>query len=97
MYAKLIDGALVKAPRKMNIEIDGELYTVYNPTAEMLTADGWLPVVLTDKPEAPEGYHYESTYTEVNDEIMQGWALVEDPPDISDSEALDIIVGGGEA
>ena len=40
MYAKLIDGALVKAPRKMNIEIEGEPYVVYNPPAEMLEADG---------------------------------------------------------
>lgn len=95
MYAKLIDGALVYAPRKMNTEIGGEPYVVYNPPAEMLEADGWLPVVYTDEPgDAPEGYHYEPTYTEEGGEIVQGWELVEDPPDISDSEALEIILGG---
>ena len=97
MYAKLIDGALVYAPRKMNTEIGGVSYTVFNPPAEMLEADGWLPVVYTDEPEAPEGYHYEATYSEESGEIVQGWELVKDPDDIPDSEALEIIMGGGEA
>ena len=35
-YAKLIDGALVYAPRKIQREIDGKQYTTYNPTGEML-------------------------------------------------------------
>ena len=95
MYAKLIDGALVYAPRKMNTEIGGEPYVVYNPPAEMLEADGWLPVVYTDEPgDAPEGYHYEPTYTEEGGEIVQGWALVE--TDYSDAEAYDILFGGDE-
>lgn len=97
MYAKLIDGALIPAPRKMNTEIGGVSYTVFNPPAEMLEADGWLPVVYTDEPEAPEGYHYEATYSEESGEIVQGWELVKDPDDIPDSEALEIIMGGGEA
>lgn len=95
MYAKLIDGALVYAPRKMNTEIGGEPYVVYNPPAEMLEADGWLPVVYTDEPgDAPEGYHYEPTYTEEGGEIVQGWELVE--TDYSDAEAYDILFGGDE-
>lgn len=94
-YAKLIEGALVYAPRKLPTEIDGEPYVVYNPPDELLEAQGWLPVVYTDPPEAPEGYHYEPTYTEDGGEIVQGWVLVEDPDDISDSEALEIIMGGG--
>ena len=93
-HAKLIDGALVFAPRKVNTTIDGEPYVVYNPSAELLEEQGWLPVVYTDPPEAPEGYHYEPTYTEDGGEIVQGWVLVEDPDDISDSEALEIIMGG---
>lgn len=96
MYAKLIDGALIYAPRKMNTEIGGVSYTVFNPPAEMLEADGWLPVVYTDEPEAPEDYHYEATYSEESAEIVQGWELVKDPDDIPDSEALEIIMGGGE-
>lgn len=96
-YAKLIGGQLVYAPRKMNTEIEGEPYVVYNPPAEMLEADGWLPMIETEPPEAPEGYHYEPTYTEEGGEIVQGWELVEDPDDISNDEALGIIMGGGEA
>ena len=103
MRAKIIDGVFTPAPRKITVEqeFEGELgfYTVYNPPAELLEEDGWLPVVYTDPPEdAPEGYHYEPTYTEwqteTGREIMQEWMLVEDPAYISDSEALDIILGG---
>lgn len=94
MRAKIIDGEIVFAPRKIVREIDGEMYTTYNPTDEMLADAGWLTVVETEPPEAPEGYHYEATYTEDDGEIVQGWVLVEDSDDISDSEALDIIMGG---
>lgn len=95
MRAKLIDGVLVYAPRKIKREIDGRTYVTYNPTDEMLAEQGWLLVVETPVPgDAPEGYHYEPTYTEEGGEIVQGWVLVQDPDDISDSEALDIIMGG---
>lgn len=95
MMAKIIDGELVLAPNKINREIDGEPYVTYNPTDEMLAEQGWLEVVETPMPgDAPEGYHYEPTYTEDGGEIVQGWELTEDPPDISDSEALEIILGG---
>ena len=95
MYAKLIDGELVLAPRKINREIDGEPYVTYNPTDEMLAAQGWLPLIETDPPDdPPEGYHYEPSYTEESGEIVQGWELVEDPPDIPAEEALEIILGG---
>ena len=98
-HAKLIDGEPVFAPRKMNTDIDGEPYVVFNPPADMLEDDGWLPVVETAMPgDAPEGYHYEATYTEwqteIGREILQEWELVEDPPDIPAEEALDIILGG---
>ena len=95
MRAKLIDGVFIPAPRKIQREIGGETYVTYNPTDEMLAEQGWLPVVETDPPDnPPEGYHYEPTYTEESGKIVQGWELVEDPPDISDSEALEIILGG---
>ena len=95
MRAKIIDGVFTPAPRKILREIDGVEYITYNPTDEMLAEQGWLPVIETDPPEAPEGYHYEPTYTEEGGEIVQGWVLVKDPDDISDSEALEIIMGGG--
>ena len=95
MRAKLINGQLVYAPRKIQREIDGETYITYNPTDEMLAEQGWLPVVESPVPgDAPEGYHYEPTYTEEGGEIVQGWVLVQNPDDISDSEALEIIMGG---
>lgn len=95
MRAKLIDDQLIYAPRKIKREIDGETYITYNPTDEMLAEQGWLTVVETDPPgDAPEGYHYEATYTEEGGEIVQGWVLVQDPDDISDSDALEIIMGG---
>lgn len=94
-YAKLIDGEIVFAPRKIQTEIDGEPYTVYNPTAEMLEGDGWLPVVETESPDdAPDGYHYAPTYTEDGDEIVQGWELVE--TEYSDAEVANILFGGDE-
>ena len=94
-YAKLIDGDLVIAPRKIKAEIDGEWYNVFNPPAELLEADGWLPVIETEMPgDAPEGYHYEATYTEESGEIVQGWELVEN--EYSDAEAFDMIFGGDE-
>ena len=94
MRAKIIDGALVYAPRKINRTIDGQDYTTYNPTDEMLAEQGWLPVVETDPPEAPEGYHYEPTYTEESGEIVPGWELAE--TEYTDSEVFDILFGGDE-
>lgn len=95
MRAKIIDGQLVYAPRKIEREIDDNTYITYNPTDEMLAKQGWLIVVETPVPgDAPEGYHYEDTYTEDGGEIVQDWVLVQDPDDISDSEALEIIMGG---
>lgn len=99
MRAKLIDGALVYAPRKIQTEIDGEMYTVYNPPDELLAEQGWLPVVETPMPDdAPDGYHYEPTYaewqTETGREILQEWELVETEYSIAD--AAEILFGGDE-
>lgn len=92
MYAKLIDGALNIAPKKL----PGDGTTVYNPPAEMYLAQGWKPVQYTDPPEAPEGYYYESGWEEQTDAIMQTWTLVPMPDDIDDAEAYNIIFGGAE-
>ena len=83
MRAKIIDGVFTPAPRKIEREIDGEQYITYNPTDEMLAEQGWLNVVETPVPgDAPEGYHYEPTYTEwqteTGREIRQDWMLVQD-------------------
>ena len=79
MRAKIIDGVLTLAPRKINRTIDGQEYTTYNPTDDMLAEQGWLLVVETPVPgDAPEGYHYEPTYTEEGNVIVKGWVLVQD-------------------
>lgn len=86
MRAKIIDGVLVYAPRKIQREIDGETYVTYNPTDEMLAAAGWLTVHYTDTPNAPEGWHCVPTYAEEDGEIVQGWNLVQD--EITEESAL---------
>lgn len=93
MRAKLINGVLIYAPRKIQREIDGKQYVTYNPTDEMLAEQGWLNVVETDLPgDAPEGYHYEPTYAEEDGELVQGWVLVE--TEYSNAEVAEILFGG---
>lgn len=100
MRAKIIDGVFTPAPRKINRTIDGQEYTTYNPTDEMLAEQGWLPVRYTDQPEAPEGYHYEDSFVEDDGEIVQEWTLVEDPDpaeeEVSPDEAMDYLFGGAD-
>ena len=91
-YAKLIDGAIVYAPRKLPV---GE-YTVYNPTPEMLIADGWKPVVYTDPPVVAEGFVAVPGWEERENEIVQIWTIEQDSGEIDDSEALNIILGESE-
>ena len=91
MYAKLINGALQRAPRKL----PGDGTIVYNPPAEMYLAAGYKPVTFTEAPEAPEGYYYESGWEETAEAIVQTWTLVQEPDDIDEVEAFDIIFGGG--
>ena len=92
MIAKLIDGVLVSAPRKIQIIIDDKPYTQFNPTAENLLAQGWKPVTETEHGEAPAGYEYRPVYTDSGDTIVQSWELVE--RELSADEALSIITGG---
>ena len=92
MHAKLIDGNLQIAPKKL----PGDGTIVYNPPAEMYAAAGYKPVTFTEAPEAPEGYYYESGWEEQSEAIVQTWILTPLPDDIDDAEAYDIIFGGAE-
>ncbi len=92
MYAKLIDGALNIAPKKL----PGDGVIVYNPPAELYLAAGYKPVTFTDTPEAPDGYYCESGWEEQTEAIVQVWTLVELPDDIDEAEAFGIIFGGAE-
>lgn len=91
-YAKLIDGAIVYAPRKLNV---GEA-VVYNPYPEMLVEAGYKPVRYTEAPEVEPGYIAAPGWEETEDAIIQTWH-VEPEGDIDPSEALDILLGGDEA
>lgn len=90
MYAKLIDGNLRIAPKKLS----GDGVIVYNPPEEMYLEQGWLPVTYTDPPEAPSGYYYESGWEEQTDAIVQTWTLTPLPDDIDEIEAWSILFGG---
>lgn len=75
MYAKIENDTLIPAPRR--ITLSG--MQIFNPTADHLTQAGYKPVTETPMPDdAPEGQHYEPTYSDTGDTITQGWTLVED-------------------
>lgn len=90
VFGKLIDGAASFAKRI--VEYHGE--TVEHPSDEILVDLGFLPVVFAMQPEAPEDFTYEETWTEENGELVQGWELVPADDDISDSEVIEILLGG---
>ena len=62
---------------------------------------GYLPVAYTDMPaDVPEGRHYESSWSQGENEIVQVWTLADNPvepdPELSADEALNIIMGVAE-
>lgn len=89
MYAKLVDGVLVFAPKKLPI---GNT-TVWNPTPEQLLDAGYKLVVYADPPDPPEGYGYEYYFEEERYEIRQYYTLVELPDEVDEAEAYEIIFG----
>ena len=97
MYAKLINGTLRGAPKK--VDYNGK--TIFNPPDDVLLDIGYFPVAYTDMPtDAPDGQHYESHWEQTDTEIVQVWTLVDDPvipePELSAEEVLDIIMGVAE-
>ena len=86
-YAKLINGVIVFAPRKIK---NGDSIT-YNPTAEMLLPLGYLPVRFTDAPETEVGYEAVCTWEQTDTEIIQQWHIEEAEP--TAEEALAILMG----
>ena len=96
-YAKLVNGILKRAPNKVTYNER----KIFNPEEEVLQELGYQKVTYTDMPtDAPEGQHYESSWTQGENEILQNWTLVDDPiypePELSAEEALAIIVGSVE-
>lgn len=90
MYAKLIEGALNIAPKKL----PGDGTIVYNPPEEMYLKQGWKSMIFVEPPEAPEGYYYEPGWEEQTEAIVQIWTLMPLPDDVDEFEAFDIIFGG---
>lgn len=74
-YAKLINGRIQYAPNKI---IDGNTVT-YNPPADMLLAEGYLPVRMAQMPEVENGYKAEMNWEQTEDAIIQTWDIVPDP------------------
>ena len=91
-YAKLIDGHLVFAPCKLTV---GEC-VVYNPTPEMLIAEGYKPVVYTDPPETQPGYAAVPGWEENALEIVQVWTVEPEPDEVDADRAMEILFGGEE-
>ena len=75
MLGKIIDGNLTYPPHK--IVLLG--MQIFNPTDDQLIQVGYKPITETPIPEepAPEGQHYEPTYSDSGDTITQSWTLVE--------------------
>ena len=87
LLAKLIDGAISYAPRK--IVVDGK--TIFNPGEELLKEQGYKEMQATDMPDdAPENKLYVSSWTDAGDTIQQVWTLVDAPPKTREELAVEL-------
>lgn len=89
MYGTLQNGTMIPAPRKIVI---GD-WVILNPTDEQYAEAGYLPVIRTDPPEAPEGFYPVSGWEEQDGSIVQVWHLEEMPEPDSAPRAWDIRQG----
>lgn len=91
MYAKLIDGVIHYAPREVKM---GDTI-IYNPSVEMLIADGYLPVVHTNPPDVPQGFYNRHSWAEQDGVITDVWtrAESEDDEEADYAEAGRILMG----
>lgn len=87
LLAKLINGALSYAPRK--IIIDGK--TIFNPGEELLKKLGYKEIRESDIPDdAPDGKIYVSSYEDKGDYIEQVWTLIDEPPKAKEELAIEL-------
>lgn len=92
-YAKLIDGQLHFSPNPILVDSN----YIGNPNGDLCLALGFQPVRYTEMPE-PQGIGWYSTiWVESEEGIVQTWEWHEASgnDEISDSEALSILLGGG--
>lgn len=71
---------------------DGESI-ITNPSAELIMAHGFKPLIEEGKP-SDTGYTYSPVWTQTNNNIVRSWVVDEINEEITDSEALAIIIGG---
>ena len=88
-YAKLLDGYPQFAPNP--IYVDGNL--IGNPPAEQYLQRGYKPVQFSKMPGISPGFYAEESWSDTGESILQSWTVQEDP-NLSDGEALQIILGG---
>lgn len=66
---------------------------VTNPSAELIKAHGFKPLIEEEKP-SNTGYTYSPVWSQTDENIVRSWVISGTNEEISDSEALAIIVGG---
>lgn len=87
MLAKLVNGALSYAPKK--IIVDGK--TIFNPPETLLKEQGYKELQTTDMPDdAPENKLYVSSWTDAGETIQQVWTLVDAPPKSREELAVEL-------
>ena len=91
-YAKLINGSISFAPNP----IRHASIWYGNPPAEVYRAEGYKPVTYTAQPDPLGDGWWNTTWTETEEAIVQGWGWHEatDDDEISPEEALDMLMGG---
>ena len=89
-FAKLIDGEIVFAPNPILV---GENY-IGNPPGSVYEDAGFKPVVYTDPPTVEPGYIAVPDWEDEGDEIVQVWSIEEEPDEVDDERAMEILFGG---
>ena len=91
-YAKLINNDLQFAPNPIRAGDN----IIGNPPDDVYLAEGYKPVRFTQQPEPLGGGHYDAVWTETEDAIVQSWIWREaaDEDEITDAEAMEILLGG---
>lgn len=88
-YAKLVDGALYLAPKKIK---DGTK-TTYNPPADMLIELGYKELIYTDAPETDDTHYAVPSWEESDNAITQVWAIEELPDEVTGEDVMTALEG----
>lgn len=90
-YGRISDGSLQFAPNRLVVGAE----QVFNAPADVYAAQGWLPIIRTECPEAEEGFYYSATYTEQDGTIVQQWEKVEVPDEATEADYVAALEGLG--